>query len=384
MPENPSSRSRNPSKRVNRIWCDVAVLLATPFLVGFTHCLAVAHTPFNELFRTMYRTFFRYDGKVGYVTGQKNDGEAKPPDKAYCPDGKEIPITDPRSPLEFGPDGSPRLKRGASLKPGGPRPGPPVPGVPQTVEPPDSFYILDIAAANRILAYDTRTMLFQREYPLPTTGFNTPGGIDLSRDGATLWATIREIPENDFGFEPEPPFVVAVDVLSGQTVRRFDLPSGTNPGEPVLSNDSRTLYIPDAGGFAPGTTELVGSEVLAVDTETGEIVARMESQSQFTSIRLLTQTPDGALLFVSDNGLSVFETLENSLVYRTTSIRPSDADGGMLVDPFGSVLYVISGSRILIVDVVTGELLRSATIQAVKPSPRFTHLTLSADGGLSS
>lgn len=176
----------------------------------------------------------------------------------------------------------------------------------------------------QILVIDTTTRLVRRRIDLS----ETPSGLAISADGATLYVTAG-VPDG---------MVLVIDSQTGAT--RARIPAGHSPTAPVLSTDGGTLFVCDrfrsrllaidlaaqaiTGDLpvgrepvaatltqdgrlvlvanllptGPATGPLVAAEVVAVDTADRTLVGRIALPNGSTSVRGICISPDGRYAYV--------------------------------------------------------------------------------------
>lgn len=145
---------------------------------------------------------------------------------------------------------------------------------------------------------------------------------------------------------------------------------GEGPFGIALSSDGDIVYVTDSDG----------AQVLAIDTDSGELLLRL---AVVASPRSLALSPDGTQLYVSgfDGGIGVIDTRTHT-VLRTIDTSPAGSVFRLAPSPDGRLLYATDwfGANLLLVDLQTGLL---ADLLGVPSGGRNTRgLSVSTDGSI--
>jgi outer membrane protein assembly factor BamB len=241
----------------------------------------------------------------------------------------------------------------------------------------DLFYVLDTYDQNVIRAFSMRTGELSATIPIPAAAspLAVPFALHLSADGRLLWVTVSEVEPNSFGFPPAPPRLVAIDRTTQTTVRTFSLPAGSIARDPLSRPDGRIVYCN------------IG-DILAIDATTGAIVERIHPILDGTMFQEVTITPDGAILFATQNGtqqnparIVAIETAEHTVSTFATRVLAAGNEGTMRVSHTGARLWVITTSReVVAYDTASGQELARVSLRD-ETFPELNSPRESLDGG---
>jgi outer membrane protein assembly factor BamB len=241
----------------------------------------------------------------------------------------------------------------------------------------DLFYVLDTYDQNVIRAFSMRTGELSATIPIPAaaSALATPIALHLSADGRLLWVTVSEIEPNSFGVPPAPPRLVAIDTTTQTTVRTFSLPAGSFARDPLARPDGRIVYC-NTG------------DILAIDANTGAIAERIRPILDGTMFQQVTMTPDGAILFATQNGtqqnparIVAIETAQHTVSTFATRVLAAGNEGTMRVSHTGARLWVITTSQeVVAYDTASGQELARVSLRD-GTFPELNSLRESLDGG---
>ncbi len=228
-------------------------------------------------------------------------------------------------------------------------------------------WILSANPTNDIYVYDTSPALVQT---IPIPGL-IPLAIASNHAGTVVYVTVQAVGAGA-GLPVSPPTVLAISTSTYSISQTIDLPQGVNPGHPAISPDDRYLYIPSNGST---------SEVLIVDTQNPSSIVTIPVPLPVSRAGI---TPDGELLFViaPNTGLGtmyVIDTLSQQVIAKV--LNATDEFNDLAVDPTGSYLYLIGGSRLLVYDTATLTQISSVVVNpAGSEALPMNYLAISADG----
>lgn len=136
---------------------------------------------------------------------------------------------------------------------------------------------------------------------------------------------------------------VATNAISGPPILVRGVPGGV-----VVNADATRVYVSSWGAMAPNQ-----NIVSVIDTASRSVIAEIPLPATFPAG--LALTPDGSRLFVthtvtSGPTLTVIDTTTNAVI---ASIQAGLFNGGVVVHPNGSRLYIASGNGVLVYDPAT-------------------------------